>query len=164
MNSTQKIFLQILQSFFLWLVSGQMLENLHRPQKRKILHLCQFLGYWRKSTALAIHILFFYFDMFFVLQWIVSGSEDNMVYIWNLQTKEIVQKLQGHTGKASCRGTCSVSHSICLDVTRELISLHVSFQMSCCVLHAIRPITSSLLLHWRTIRPSSFGVPTRRRI
>ena len=31
-------------------------------------------------------------------QWIVSGSEDNSVYIWNLQTKEIVQKLQGHTG------------------------------------------------------------------
>lgn len=35
------------------------------------------------------------------LQWIVSGSEDNMVYIWNLQTKEIVQKLQGHTGKVA---------------------------------------------------------------
>lgn len=35
---------------------------------------------------------------FFTLQWIVSGSEDNMVYIWNLQTKEVVQKLQGHTG------------------------------------------------------------------
>lgn len=33
------------------------------------------------------------------LQWIVSGSEDNLVYIWNLQTKEIVQKLQGHTGE-----------------------------------------------------------------
>lgn len=33
-----------------------------------------------------------------VCQWIVSGSEDSMVYIWNLQTKEIVQKLQGHTG------------------------------------------------------------------
>ena len=33
------------------------------------------------------------------LQWIVSGSEDNLVYIWNLQTKEIVQKLEGHTGK-----------------------------------------------------------------
>ena len=31
-------------------------------------------------------------------QWIVSGSEDNMVYIWNLQTKEIVQKLEGHKG------------------------------------------------------------------
>ena len=36
--------------------------------------------------------------MIFTLQWIVSGSEDNTVYIWNLQTKEIVQKLQGHTG------------------------------------------------------------------
>lgn len=32
-------------------------------------------------------------------KWIVSGSEDNMVYIWNLQTREIVQKLKGHTGK-----------------------------------------------------------------
>uniref|UniRef100_A0A2K6DHM3 WD repeat domain 5 n=1 Tax=Macaca nemestrina TaxID=9545 RepID=A0A2K6DHM3_MACNE len=31
-------------------------------------------------------------------KWIVSGSEDNLLYIWNLQTKEIVQKLQGHTG------------------------------------------------------------------
>lgn len=36
-----------------------------------------------------------------LLQWIVSGSEDNLVYIWNLQTKEIVQKLQGHTGRQS---------------------------------------------------------------
>ena len=34
-----------------------------------------------------------------VVQWIVSGSEDNLIYIWNLQTKEIVQKLEGHTGK-----------------------------------------------------------------
>ena len=25
---------------------------------------------------------------------IVSGSDDNLVYIWNLQTKEVVQKLQ----------------------------------------------------------------------
>jgi WD40 repeat protein len=33
------------------------------------------------------------------MQWIVSGSEDNFVYIWNLQTKEVVQKLQGHTGE-----------------------------------------------------------------
>lgn len=33
-----------------------------------------------------------------MFQWIVSGSEDSLVYIWNLQTKEIVQKLQGHTG------------------------------------------------------------------
>ena len=32
-------------------------------------------------------------------KWIVSGSEDQMIYIWNLQTKEIVQKLSGHTGE-----------------------------------------------------------------
>ena len=36
--------------------------------------------------------------VFFFIKWIVSGSEDNMVYIWNLQTKEIVQRLAGHTG------------------------------------------------------------------
>ena len=34
-------------------------------------------------------------------KWIVSGSEDYLIYIWNLQTKEIVQKLQGHTGRRS---------------------------------------------------------------
>lgn len=32
-------------------------------------------------------------------KWIVSGSEDNQIYIWNLQTREIVQRLEGHTGK-----------------------------------------------------------------
>ena len=31
-------------------------------------------------------------------KWIVSGSEDNQIYIWNLQTREIVQRLEGHTG------------------------------------------------------------------
>lgn len=36
------------------------------------------------------------------LQWIVSGSEDNMVYIWNLQSKEVVQRLQGHTDTVLC--------------------------------------------------------------
>jgi COMPASS component SWD3 len=28
----------------------------------------------------------------------ISGSEDNLVYIWDLQSKKIVQKLEGHTG------------------------------------------------------------------
>ena len=41
-------------------------------------------------------LLFFLSSPFF--QWIVSGSEDHMVYLWNLQTKEVVQKLEGHTG------------------------------------------------------------------
>ncbi|KOB58077.1 Will die slowly, partial [Operophtera brumata] len=36
------------------------------------------------------------------LQWIVSGSEDNLVYIWNLQSKEIVQRLSGHTDTVLC--------------------------------------------------------------
>ena len=35
-------------------------------------------------------------------KWIVSGSEDNMVYIWNLQSKEVVQRLEGHTGGRGC--------------------------------------------------------------
>lgn len=58
-----KDFYSDLQSLFICLFSGQMLENLHRPQKRKILHLCQFLGDWRKGTTLpfsATFLLFFY--------------------------------------------------------------------------------------------------------
>jgi WD40 repeat protein len=38
----------------------------------------------------------------FCPQWIVSGSEDNLVYIWNLQSKEIVQRLSGHTDTVLC--------------------------------------------------------------
>ncbi|KAK0394117.1 hypothetical protein QR680_000574 [Steinernema hermaphroditum] len=30
-------------------------------------------------------------------KWIISGSEDANVYVWNLQTKEIAQVLRGHT-------------------------------------------------------------------
>ena len=30
-------------------------------------------------------------------KYIVSGSEDNCIYMWDLQTREIVQKLEGHT-------------------------------------------------------------------
>ena len=53
-----------------------------------------------KSLANVRHRLKFKVDGDFIyLQWIVSGSEDNMVYVWNLQTKEIVQKLDGHTGR-----------------------------------------------------------------
>lgn len=28
----------------------------------------------------------------------MSGSEDNKVYLWNLQTREVVQVLDAHTG------------------------------------------------------------------
>lgn len=30
-------------------------------------------------------------------KYIVSGSEDNCVYLWDLQSRQIVQKLEGHT-------------------------------------------------------------------
>lgn len=30
--------------------------------------------------------------------WIVSGSEDHKVYLWELQSRSIVQILEGHTG------------------------------------------------------------------
>ncbi|CAD6187725.1 unnamed protein product [Caenorhabditis auriculariae] len=34
-------------------------------------------------------------------KWIISGSENNKIYVWNLQTKEIVQELEGHNTVAS---------------------------------------------------------------
>lgn len=30
-------------------------------------------------------------------KYIVSGSEDNRLYLWDLQTRKVVQKLEGHT-------------------------------------------------------------------
>jgi len=29
-------------------------------------------------------------------KWIISGSEDHKIYLWDLQTREIVQRLEGH--------------------------------------------------------------------
>ena len=31
-------------------------------------------------------------------KYIVSGSEDNCIYVWDLQTRDIVQKIAGHEG------------------------------------------------------------------
>lgn len=32
--------------------------------------------------------------------WIVSGSEDHKVYLWELQSRSIVQILEGHNGES----------------------------------------------------------------
>jgi COMPASS component SWD3 len=32
-------------------------------------------------------------------QYIISGSEDHSIYIWDLQSKQIVQQLTGHQGE-----------------------------------------------------------------
>jgi COMPASS component SWD3 len=33
--------------------------------------------------------------------WVVSGSEDHKIYLWDLQTRNVVQVLEGHTGTRS---------------------------------------------------------------
>eukprot|EP00042_Codosiga_hollandica_P041241 m.366136 g.366136 ORF g.366136 m.366136 type:complete len:87 (-) comp56065_c0_seq7:119-379(-) len=33
----------------------------------------------------------------FWLQYVVAGSEDNAVYLWDLQTRQVVHSLLGHT-------------------------------------------------------------------
>ena len=57
-----------------------------------------------------------------------------MVYIWNLQTKEIVQKLQGHTGKQR-------THKLFKLINNLLINSNYYFQMLFYAQHVIQPIT-----------------------
>lgn len=35
-------------------------------------------------------------------KWIISGSEDNRLLIWDLNTGQVVKKLAGHTGPVLC--------------------------------------------------------------
>ncbi len=78
------------------------------------------------------------------LQWIVSGSEDNMVYIWNLQTKEIVQKLQGHTGAFDTIGPGTQPPRIC-----SVEKLHQMRCRRCCCACECHKTSTKCHVHFR---------------
>lgn len=44
-------------------------------------------------------------------KWIVSGSEDNKVYLWDLQSREVVQVLEGHNDIVVAVAVCVSSHA-----------------------------------------------------
>ena len=75
---------------------------------------------WRTNSILFVVVVV---CLFVCLQWIVSGSEDNSVYIWNLQTKEIVQKLEGHKGLCLSN---SHTHNVAVQ-TALLLEEHMQF-------------------------------------
>jgi COMPASS component SWD3 len=47
--------------------------------------------------------------------WILSGSDTSEVCIWDGQTKELTQKLEGHTGEIKCL----IETDITTDITRK---------------------------------------------
>ena len=83
-----------------------------------------------------------------------------MVYLWNLQTKEIVQKLEGHTGTLLSNITSSpfTLESTLFTLTPPLFIL--SLQMLYSAQRAIPPKTWLHQEHWRTTRPLNCGAVT----
>lgn len=64
-------------------------------------------------------------------QYIVSGSEDNKVYIWDLQSRKIAQILEGHKGEIEYDVFANQYHShscvdVVLTVAVSLIGLRLS--------------------------------------
>lgn len=74
-------------------------------------------------------------------KYIVSGSEDNLVYLWDLQTKQIVQTLAGHTGiyptypkqQSACEGGLAACHRVANVVPHVCVYGLLEVQMSPCV-------------------------------
>ena len=65
---------------------------------------------WLVNVCCACPYLCILCDQSLPVQWIVCGSEDNKVYIWNLQTRELVQILRGHTGGWSWCKSCTLMY------------------------------------------------------
>lgn len=62
-------------------------------------------------------------------KWIVAGSEDHKTYIWDLQTREIVQVLEGHTGEC-------LSKRSNLSETKNRLDIVVAVAVRPCRVHA----------------------------
>lgn len=68
----------------------------------------------------------------------MSGSEDKTIYIWNLQTREIVQKLEGHTGimlLSSPRNSnvlCDSSNNVFVNSAESVASMECTTALSDC--------------------------------
>ena len=43
-------------------------------------------------------------------KWIIAGSEDGRVVVWDLQSREIAQILEGHKGTVTFKHTPSHTH------------------------------------------------------
>lgn len=58
-------------------------------------------------------------------KWIVSGSEDNKVYIWDLQSREIGQVLEGHGGQYPRAGMIFMILTICFSRADIVVAVAV---------------------------------------
>lgn len=101
---------------------------------------------------------------------IVSGSEDAKIYIWDLQTREVLQILEGHRGELLSSESREVLlmkvHAVDV-VLAVAVSPSLFFRPACLtgpLTRHIRPTTSSLLLGWTKTLPFDCGVIHNRHL